>query len=150
VPTNTRRAQKKRDQAFGRSRGGLSTKVHLACDGLCNPLRLVLTGGEVHEVTQAPLLLADFHPNQVIADKGYDSDTLVTQIEKGGGEAVIPARGNRRHPREHDAEVYKERNQIERLINRLKQCRRLATRYEKTARNFLAFLHLASLMIWLA
>lgn len=113
-------------------------------------MRLLLTGGQVPDVTQAPALLAHWPLEQVIADKGYDSDPLVTHIENSGGGAVIPARAKRRQPREHDADLYKERNRIERLINKLKQCRRIATRYEKTARNFMAFLHLASLMIWLA
>ena len=77
-------------------------------------------------------------------------DPLVAIIEKSGAKAVIPPRSNRKTPRDYDHEIYRERNKIERLFARLKQCRRIATRYEKTARNFLAFLHLASAMIWLA
>jgi transposase len=83
----------------------------------------------------------------VLADKGYDSNALVDAIEAKGAAAVIPPKANRLEQREYDADLYKERNQVERFINRLKQFRRVATRYEKTARNFLAFIQLASIII---
>ena len=85
----------------------------------------------------------------VIADKGYDRQALVGAIEAGGGEAVIPARKNRKEPREIDADRYKDRNLVERFWAKAKQYRRVATRYEKTARNFLAFVQVASIMILL-
>jgi transposase len=135
---------------LGRCRGGFSTKVHVASDGLGLPVRFILTGGEAHDVTQAEALTADLPAEYVIADKGYDSDALIDRFQADGIATVIPSRCNRLKPREHDRDLYKERNQIERLINRLKQCRRLATRYDKTARNYLAFLCLAGTMLWLA
>ena len=113
-------------------------------------MKFLLTPGQTHDVTQAESMLEGIEAEHVLADKGYDSDALVAVIEKTGAKAVIPPRSNRNTPRDYDREVYRERNQIERLFARLKQCRRIATRYEKTARNFLAFLHLASAMIWLA
>jgi transposase len=82
----------------------------------------------------------------VIADKGYDSDRFVVAIESAGATAVIPSRSNRRRPRELDRHLYRERNQV----GRLKECRRVATRYEKTARNYLAICQLASVMVLLA
>lgn len=85
----------------------------------------------------------------VLGDKGYDSDAFVGRIEGGGAEAVIPPRTNRKGPRAYDEHVYKERNKVERFINLIKQYRRVATRYEKTARNFLAFIHVASVMVLL-
>ena len=85
----------------------------------------------------------------VIADKGYDSRALVGAIESRGAEAVIPSRKNRAQPRAIDGERYKDRNLGERFWSKVKQYRRVATRYEKTARNFLAFVHVASIMILL-
>ena len=114
------------------------------------PVRFLLTGGEVHDVTQAPALIKGLPAEQVIADKSYDSQAVVKLIEGQGGTAIIPSKSNRKNPRAHDRMTYQERNRIERLINRLKQCRRIATRYDKTARNFMAFLYLAGTMLWLA
>jgi transposase len=85
----------------------------------------------------------------VIADKGYDKQALVDAIEAKGGEAVIPTQKNRKVPRAIDRDRYKDRNLVERFWAKAKQFRRVATRYEKTARNFLAFLHVASIMILL-
>ncbi len=85
----------------------------------------------------------------VIGDKGYDSDKVVETIEAQGAEAVIPPRKNRKEPRSYDAERYKDRNVVERFWHKIKQFRRVATRYEKTARNFLAFVHVASIMVLL-
>jgi len=83
----------------------------------------------------------------VLGDKGYDSNDLVKHIESEfEAEAVIPSRKNAKHPREIDRELYKDRNKIERFIGRVKHYRRVATRYDKTARNYIAFLHVASIM----
>ena len=113
-------------------------------------MRLILTGGQVADVTQGVPLIADIKAGHVIADKGYDSHDLVGSIESGGAEAVIPPRSNRKEKREYDRHLDKDRNLVERFINRVKQCRRIATRYEKTARNYLAFWHLASIIVLLA
>jgi transposase len=101
-------------------------------------------------VTRAEELVADQGAAHVIADKGYDSDKLVATIEAAGAVAVIPPRSNRKEPRDYDRHLYKARNLVERFINRVKQCRRVATRYDKTARNYLAFWQLASIMVLLA
>jgi len=85
----------------------------------------------------------------VIADKGFDSDEFVRAVEATGAEAVIPPRSNRKAPRDYDEHLYKERNLVERFLNRAKHYRRVATRYEKTGRNFLAFWQFASIMILL-
>jgi len=128
----------------------LSTKIHVATDALGNPVRWQLTGGEVHDITQAPALIAGFTTQQVIADKGYDSDAFIACIAAAGAHAVIPARKTRREPRPYDRDAYRERHLIECFFNRLKQFRRIATRYEKLARNFLSMLNLAMAYIWLA
>ncbi len=134
---------------MGRSRGGFGTKLHIAVDGLGNPVDFVLTGGQTHDITQGEALIEGHDPKVVIADKGYDSDGFVAMIEAGGAEAVIPPKKNRRHKRGYDRHLYKERNLAERFINRIKQNRRVATRYEKTARNFMGFVHVAAIMVLL-
>ena len=101
------------------------------------------------DVTQAGPLLEGLLIEVVIGDKGYDSDEVVETIEAKGAEAVIPPRRNRKEPRSYDAERYKDRNLAERFWHKIKQFRRVATRYEKTARNFLAFVHVAAIMVLL-
>jgi len=108
---------------------------------------LCLGPGEEHDITRAEELLAEHEPNAVIADKGYDSDELVQTIRQRGAQAVIPPRSNRKQPRKFSKRRYKNRNLVERFVNRIKHYRRIATRYEKTARNYLAFVHLASFLI---
>jgi putative transposase len=135
---------------LGRSRGGFGTKVHIAVDSLGNPVRLILTGGQVADITQGAALVTGIGAGHVVADEGYDSNDLVKAIEASGSEAVIPPRSNRKEKRDYDKHLYKDRNLVERFINRVKQCRRIATRYEKTARNYLAFWQLASIIVLLA
>ena len=108
-----------------------------------------LTAGQAADVTQADTLLADARPAVVIADKGYDSQALVNRICARGAEAVIPSRSNRTKPRMIDHERYKDRNLAERFWGKAKQFRRVATRYEKTARNFLGFVHVAAIVFLL-
>lgn len=134
---------------MGKSRGGLSTKIHAAVDGLGNPVRLLLTAGQVSEHTQAEALIAGFSADFVLADKGYDSDAFVEVIKGSGAAAVIPPRSNRKTPRDYDKEIYKERNLVERLFQKLKEYRRVATRYERLVINYMTMLSLACVLIWL-
>lgn len=112
-------------------------------------MTVVLTAGQAADVKQAEILMEGIAAEVVIGDKGYDSDAVVEAIEATGAEAVIPPKKNRKVQREYDRERYKDRNLIERFFSKGKQYRRVATRYEKTARNFLAFVHVASIMILL-
>ena len=137
-------------EAMGKSRGGLTTKIHAAVDALGNPVRLLLTPGQASEYGQAEALLDGFTPCQVLADKGYDSDAFVESIKAVGAEAVIPSRNNRLQPRPLDRHVYKDRNLVERFFQKLKQFRRIATRYERLAKNYQSMLSLVSAVIWLA
>lgn len=114
-----------------------------------NPLRLILTGGQAADVSQGAALVEHIATEAVIADKGYDSDALIDIIESSGAKAIIPPRSNRLRPRSIDWHRYKARNLVERFFNRLKQFRRLATRYDKLAQRFDAFLQLACAYIWL-
>jgi len=117
--------------------------------GLGLPVRVVLTAGQEADVTRAGRLIEGVPFEVVIADKGYDKKALVEEIESRGGEAVIPTLSTRKERREIDAERYKDRNLAERFWHKVKRYRRVATRYEKTARNFLAFAHVAPIMILL-
>lgn len=185
---SARRRPKKGDpdaEALGRSRGGFSTKIHVVCDALGNPLEIALTPGQAGDCPQAePLLerVVAVEPvaqsseeetsdsetldaetpdaetpdagqrlslGAVLADKGYDSDDLLEYVASLKAEAVIPAKKNRTVQRPLNRELYKDRNKVERFFNRVKHYRRIATRYEKTARNYMAMLHLVSTMVWL-
>lgn len=128
----------------------MSTKIHAVVDGLGNPLRWILTGGEVADITQAATLIEGLQAQAVVGDKGYDADALIALISVAGAKAVIPPRSNRREQRAYDRHVYKDRNLVERFFNRLKQFRRIATRYEKLANNFISLLNLVCTYIWLA
>ncbi len=128
----------------------MSTKIHAAVDALGNPLRLILSAGQVADIEQASSLIEGIKAAAVIADKGYDSDALVQTIQATGALAVIPPRSNRRQLRHFDSHLYKDRNLIERFFNRLKQFRRAASRFEKLALNYLSILNLVCTYVWLA
>lgn len=134
------------EEALGRSRGGFTTKLHAAVDALGNPRRFVLTPGHRADITQAGALIAEDRPGAVVADKGYDADALLAHIEALEAEAVVPPKRNRKKLRPYDENLYADRNKIERFFNRIKHYRRVATRYEKTARNYLAVVQLAAIM----
>ena len=149
TPTRSWRPKKSGVQAIGRSRVGLTTKIHAAVDALGNPVRTILTAGQQADITQAEALIAGFAANSVLADKGYDADAFVAKIESQGAHAVIPPRSNRNEQRAVDWYLYKNRNLVERFFNRLKQYRRVATRYDKLDTSFLCFIFLACSIIWL-
>ncbi len=146
-PRRAKRGSK--NQALGRSRGGPTTKIHLLCDALGRPLRLVLTPGQAAEIKSAPALLAGVRAKGAIADRACDANPLRALLLAAGMEAVIPARRNRKVPIAHDATLYRTRNRIERCFNKLKHFRRIATRYDRRDIYFLAFLHFACTLLWL-
>jgi transposase len=136
-------------QALGRSRGGFSTKIHIAVDALGNPLRLILTAGQRHDSPQAAALIEDFEPQALIADKGYDSDALIEAVTAKGICAVIPPKKNRTELREYDQHLYRERHLIECFINKIKHYRRVFSRFEKLSKNYMGFLSFVSALVWL-
>jgi len=136
-------------QALGRSRGGFSTKIHIAVDALGNPLRLILTAGQRHDSPQASALIDGFEPQVLIADKGYDSGPLLESIITRGILAVIPPKKNRLVQREYDRHLYRERHLIECFINKIKQYRRVFSRFEKLSKNYMGFLSFVSALVWL-
>ena len=138
-------------RAFGRSRGGFTSKIHARSDGQGRPLGFVLTGGEVsdYKAVAELLALAVKKPKMMLADKGYDGDEVRIALLMKGVLPVIPPKTNRKQQIACDFNAYKDRNCIERMFNRLKQARRIATRYDKTAISFLGFLNIAASRLWL-
>jgi transposase len=148
-------------EALGRSRGGFSTKLHLRADRQGRPLVLLVTAGERHDQTMFEPLLEQGQvkragrgrprrrPRRVAGDKGYSSRRVRTWLRRHGIRSTIPRKRNERRRGPFDRSGYRERNRVERLINRLKQCRRVATRYEKRAVNYLAMVTLAAMVLWL-
>ncbi len=135
---------------MGRSRGGLTTKIHALVDARGLPLRFELTPGQAHDSQAAAKLLDELQPDCfVLADKAYDADWIRERIEAQDAVANIPDRSNRKQRHAFSPTLYRERNRIERFFNRLKHCRRIATRYEKLAANYLAMIKLAAIRIWL-
>ncbi|OUL67092.1 transposase, partial [Acetobacter senegalensis] len=110
----------------------------------------IITGGQVHDATQASALLEGQAASAVISDKAYDSNGFREQIALMNAEAVIPSKRNRKVFIPHDQALYKDRNRIERCFNRLKHFRRFATRYDRRAIHFTGFIYLAAVMIWIA
>jgi transposase len=128
----------------------LSTKIHALVDALGNPIGFFLTGGEAHDLAGADALLPGMAAETLIADKAFDADERVLEpLAAAGKTAVIPPKANRLVKRDYDRDLYKTRHLIENFFAKLKQFRAIATRYDKTARNFLAAVHLAASAIWL-
>jgi transposase len=134
----------------GRSRGGLTTKIHARVDAKGRPVRLLISPGEVHDVAYAEALLDGLEPRAiVIADKGYDADRVRAHIRAQGAIPNIPNRSNRKKKYRWKKVIYRERNLVERFFNKLKRFRRIATRYDKLGANFFAFIMIAAVRIWL-
>lgn len=151
-------------EALGRSRGGFSTKVHVRAEGGGKPMGFILSGGERHEsLYLKPLLRIGsvrrkgagrprLRPSCIIADKGYSYPPIRRLLIRRGIRAVIPRRRDQRPldgRHRFDSALYRQRNRVERLVGRLKQFRRIATRYEKRASSYLAMLTLAAVLLWL-
>jgi transposase len=144
-------ARKDLNRAIGASRGGPTTKIHTLADGLGNPVRMILTGGQVHDSQPVGALLLGASPEYVVADKAYDARWIRDLVSANQGCPVIPQRRGAISPNpQYDRAIYKSRQGIENLFAKLKQWRAVATRYEKTPANFIAVLHMACALIWLS
>jgi transposase len=132
----------------GRSRGGLTTKIHARVDGQGRPIQLLITPGQAHDLTATDALLADLKRGTIlIADKAYDADRLRQHLKARGAVANIPNMIRRKRRFRWKKALYRQRNLIERFFNKLKQFRRIATRYDKLGATFQAFLQLAVVRI---
>ena len=127
----------------------MTTKIHALVDALGNPVHLMLTPGQAHDLACAEDLVDAADPDAVIADKAFDADPFINALTEQAITPVIPPKANRKNSRDCDFALYCERNLIERFFNKLKHFRAIATRYDKLARNFLAGVQLASAMILL-
>ena len=121
----------------------------MLADALGRPLRFHITAGQAHDITAAQPLLEGQAADAVLADKAYDSNDLRDHIARMKAQAVIPSNRSRKRIIRHDKTLYRERNRIERCFNKLKHFRRLATRYDRRACHFLAFLCLAAATLWM-
>ena len=149
------------DQALGRSRGGCGTKIHLRVEGQGKPVAFVLTPGQRHEASVFEELMAQGEvrrsgrgrprskPHRVCGDKGYSSRRIRAYLRRRGIRYTIPRKTNERRTGPFNRALYRQRNLVERTISRLKQFRRIATRYEKKAENYLAMLQIGALLLWL-
>lgn len=133
------------DRALGRSRGGFTTKLHAVLSSSGQLVRNTLTGGQVNDVTRAESLVTGLSGRAIVADRAYDSDAFLAQVIDNGMQAVGPSRTQRRITRELDTNAYRNRNVIERWFGRVKQYRRVATRYDKTATSYGSFAATAAL-----
>lgn len=135
---------------MGRSRGGLTTKIHALVDALGRPIRLKLTGGQAHDGRAAADMYDSIGAGQtLLADRAYDSDSLRETLAERGAVANIRLMPTRKRFPAFDPTLYRKRNQIERFFSKLKHFRAVSTRYDKRDDNFLASVQLASLRIWL-
>jgi transposase len=148
-------------EALGRSRGGFTTKIHLRAEGGGKPVAILITAGQRNEQSLFEALMETgavkragrgrprIRPDRVAGDKGYSSSKKIrAYLQKRGIGAVIAHRDNERRAGRFDKEAYRERNVVKRLIGRLKQFRRVATRYEKRAENYRAMLTIAAIVLW--
>jgi transposase len=138
------------DGRMGRSRGGLTTKIHALVDADGRPIGLDLTAGQTHDSRMAEPMLKDIGKGAIIlADRAYDTDALRALAKEKCAWANIPARRNRKETFPFSGWVYRQRNLVERFFNKLKQFRGIATRYDKDPQNFLAAVKLAATRIWI-
>ncbi len=121
----------------------------MVVDALGNAVRISLTEGQAHDITQAPELLCHLRNANVVADKGYDSDAIVAMLEASGCVAVIPPRTCRvGRSRSYDKHLYKERCLVECFFQKIKRNRRISMRFEKLAAHFLAMVTIAAVLLW--
>ena len=137
------------NQHIGRSSGGRTTKIPAVVDGLGNPLYIKLTAGQIHDSTQAIKILSQLSikGSSILADKAYGTKEVREYIRKHEGECVIPPKSNAVDKWECDYHIYKERHLVECFFNKLKQFRRIGTRYDKLASTFISFIYIGCIII---
>jgi len=134
---------------MGRSRGGLTSKIHALVDAEGRPVTLRLTAGQVADCTEAEALIDGLGEGDILlADKGYDSNAIRAKAAERKAWANIPPKANRKGSFAFSRWVYRQRNLVERFFNRIKQFRGIATRYDKRPENYLAALKLVAIKIW--
>lgn len=143
-------ARRGEEIALGRSKGGLTTKVHMLADAHGNPQEFILTEGQVHDMREASTLAKLTEADFLLGDKGYDSDPLREELMEKNVIPIIPSRSNSTRPNpSFDKELYKARHTVENLFAKMKQFRGFATRFDKLKRNYAAVVAIVCAMIWL-
>ena len=144
----SRGVSSKEEEAIGRSRGGLSTKIHAAVDEAFRLHSLTLSPGQAHDITEAPTLVAGLHKRagHIVADRGYDCARFRALISARSMTPVIPYRKNAKQPEALNVCIYGQRNIVERFFLKIKTCRRIATLFDKTQTSYLAMIFLASIV----
>lgn len=140
---------KQEEEGLGRSRGGFTSKIHAKVDALGNPLQFILTPGQAGDITQAQFLLKTGFDSLVLADRAYGSNEVRTQIRNQNCIDVTPSKVNSLEPVKYDKHAYKERYAIECFFGKIKYFRRMFSRFDKSARNFISFLSFVGACIWL-
>jgi len=136
------------EEALGRSKGGFSTKIHAMVDALGNPVKFILTPGQRNDITQAKALSAEIKETPLIADKAYDCDEFIADLQKRKCASIIPPKSNRVVMRVYDEYIYRERHLIECFFGKIKHFRRIFSRYDKLAHSYLSFLCFVGALIW--
>jgi transposase len=140
---------KQEEQGLGRSKGGFTTKIHAKVDALGNPLKFIITPGQTSDFTQANELLEGVSGLYIIGDKGYDSDKIREKIRQQKCIPVIPGKSNRKEMVDYDKHIYKERHVIECFFSKIKQYRRIFSRFDKKLHNYFSFLCFVGTCLWL-
>ena len=149
APLGLGRKKGEQNQAIGRSRGGRNTKIHAIADAKGRLLSILLTGGQAHDCPPAQRLIRRTKAAQkMLGDRAYDSAELRQWLSERGTKPVVPNKSNRKQPFSFDRKAYKHRHRIENAFCRLKDFRRIATRYDRLARNFLASVCLVAAIVW--
>lgn len=141
-------AEKNGTECVGRSRGGPTTKIHALVDAHGNPTRIKITEGQAHDLNPASEIVESVVSTIFIADKGYDSDRFIGQLEVQGCTVVIPSTRSRKRQRPYDRSLYKNRFLVEQFFQKIKRNRRISTRYEKLAVTFLGMVLIACVLLW--
>jgi len=136
-------------EALGRSKGGFTTKIHAMVDALGNVLKVIITPGQKSDITEAKNLIEDIRDASVLGDKGYDSDDFRVTIQSQNCSPVIPPRSNRKKVIKYDKFLYRARHLVENFFSKLKQFRRVFSRFDKSLRNYEAFVLFAGAVLWL-
>ena len=123
--------------------------MHASVDSLGNPIGFRLTAGQTADCTQAISLLSEFNYEYALLDRGYDSDNILEHIKENNAEPVIPPKKNRKKPQECDFFIYQARHKVECFFGYLKHYRRIFSRFDKLASNYMGFVHFAATLIWL-
>ncbi len=139
----------KKKESIGKSRGGITTKIHAITDSLGMPLKILLTAGNVHDSKPALELLEACTSEALLADKAYGSSKILCTLQERGAIAVIPPKKNAKNPWDYDKHLYKERQSIECFFQKIKEYRRIATRYEKLQIMYKTFVLISSIILWL-